>query len=90
MIDGFDNAIFVMTETMKCISCGKEGYLVRACPEKRDQDSDMREIQGSNTTKENEVIENAVQNVCGIKMSTVELTEKINMNAQENKEEVRE
>ena len=32
-VDDFDYAVFVNSGTLKCFGCGKEGHLVRACPE---------------------------------------------------------
>ena len=32
-MDDFDYAVFVNSGTLKCFGCGKEGHLVRACPE---------------------------------------------------------
>ena len=33
-VDDFDYAVFVNSGTLKCFGCGREGHLVRACPEK--------------------------------------------------------
>lgn len=32
-IDGFDYVFYASTESMKCFGCGREGHLVRNCPE---------------------------------------------------------
>ena len=32
-MDGFDYVFYTFTESMKCFGCGREGYLVRNCPE---------------------------------------------------------
>ena len=33
-VDDFDYAVFVNSGNLKCFACGKEGHLVRACPDK--------------------------------------------------------
>lgn len=33
-VNDFDYVLFVTSKTMKCFGCGKEGHLIRACPEK--------------------------------------------------------
>lgn len=40
-VDHFDYVIFATTESMKCFGCGKEGHLIRACPEKIESAQDM-------------------------------------------------
>ncbi|XP_038566621.1 uncharacterized protein LOC119897117 [Micropterus salmoides] len=33
-IDGFDYVLFATSDVMKCFGCGKEGHVIRVCPEK--------------------------------------------------------
>lgn len=33
-VDGFTCMVFATSNTMKCFSCGAEGHLIRACPER--------------------------------------------------------
>lgn len=33
-IDDFDYVIFATSESMKCFGCGREGHVIRACPDK--------------------------------------------------------
>lgn len=33
-VDNFDYVIFATSSMMKCFGCGKEGHIIRACPEK--------------------------------------------------------
>lgn len=33
-VEDFDYVIFVSSDFTKCFGCGKEGYLIRACPGK--------------------------------------------------------
>lgn len=40
-VDHFDYVVFATTESMKCFGCGKEGHLIRACPEKKATAQDM-------------------------------------------------
>lgn len=37
-VDNFDYIIFATSDTMKCFWCGKEGHLIRSCPEKKSDD----------------------------------------------------
>ncbi len=33
-VDGFDYVVFATSDTMRCFSCGQEGHVRRACPER--------------------------------------------------------
>lgn len=37
-IEGFDYVIYATTERMKCFGCGREGHLVRSCPQQGRED----------------------------------------------------
>lgn len=52
-IDGFDYVIFASTENLKCFGCGKEGHLLRSCPEKETQNNGIVEsVEEENSTEQ--------------------------------------
>ncbi|GAA6069386.1 uncharacterized protein LOC113635103, partial [Tachysurus ichikawai] len=48
-IDGFDYVVFATTSKMRCLCCGKEGHLVRTCPDRFNKDNGTK---SQNTTTE--------------------------------------
>lgn len=51
-VDRFYYTVFASTETMKCFQCGREGHLIRACPEKKQNGP----TEGSLVSGANEVV----------------------------------
>ncbi|KAI3365031.1 hypothetical protein L3Q82_010082, partial [Scortum barcoo] len=50
-VDDFEYVVFVTSGTLKCFGCGREGHLVRACPEKS---SSVRKAQSEETQSQTE------------------------------------
>ncbi|KAI3355591.1 hypothetical protein L3Q82_018419, partial [Scortum barcoo] len=50
-VDDFEYVVFVTSGTLKCFGCGREGHLVRACPEKF---SSVRKAQSEETRSQTE------------------------------------
>ena len=67
-VNDFDYAVFVNSGNLKCFACGKEGHLVRACPDKapgrRAEPAETSAAQATaNSSKDVDTVEQQVASV---------------------------
>ena len=65
-VEDFDYVVFVNSGTLKCFGCGKEGHLVRACPDKistAEKSEKQAEKQAEETEKTQQNTENTQDEV---------------------------
>ncbi|ROL42418.1 hypothetical protein DPX16_8108 [Anabarilius grahami] len=94
-IDSFDYEIFAPTESLKCFGCGKEGHLMRSCPEKETQNDSRpigeRVVEVGNSKKNNtEQLDDGGTNGKESEKETMMEMEEVSESIEENTKETQE
>lgn len=94
-IDSFDYVIFASTESLKCFGCGKEGHLMRSCPEKETLNDSRptveRVVEVGNSEKNNtEQLDDGGTNGKESEKETMMEREEVSENIEENTKETQE